>query len=259
MKSLIFLYKFPVGETLACNGFCRQVSSPACEDFELFSLQVNPPIKLASYAFFDNFIIFQRLMALEHTSLHNEKALLLRVAEGDEIAFRMLYDHYRKKIYALGLFLTKSEGPAQELVQDVFLKIWEKREQLREIHYFNAWLRTIARNTAINYLRARAMEKLGIDHLRMHESSSSFTENDVADREYALLLQAAVRQLPPQQQKVYMLHRQQGLCHEAIAEQLDISVLTSKKYMKLALRSIRIFLAGRMDAAVSLAVVACLS
>jgi len=196
---------------------------------------------------------------LEQNSLHNEKDLLLRVAEGDESAFRVLYDHYRKKIYALGLFLARSESQAQELVQDVFLKIWEKRRQLREIDHFNAWLRTIARNTAINYLRARAMEKLGLDRLPVHESSTCFTEDDVADREYSLLLQAAVRQLPPQQQKVYMLHRQQGLCHEAVAEQLDISVLTSKKYMKLALRSIRIFLEHRMDTAVLLAVIICFS
>jgi RNA polymerase sigma-70 factor (ECF subfamily) len=197
------------------------------------------------------------LITLKETSLHNEKNLLLRVSEGDEIAFRVLYDLYRRKIYALGLFLTRSETPAQELVQDVFLKIWEKREQLRDIDYFNAWLRTVARNTAINYLRARAMEKLGHDRLLMHEPNSCFTENDAADREYALLLQAALRQLPLQQQKVYILHRQQGLCHEAIAGQMGISVLTSRKYMKLALHSIRLFLKQRMDAVVLLALIAC--
>ncbi|MBX2921696.1 MAG: sigma-70 family RNA polymerase sigma factor [Chitinophagaceae bacterium] len=194
---------------------------------------------------------------MEQTLLHNEKDLLLRVAEGDEIAFRVLYDHYRKKIYALGLLLTRSESQAQELVQDTFMKIWEKREQLREINYFNAWLRTIARNTAVNYLHARAMEKLGLARLPMRESGSCFTEDDVADREYALVLQAAIRQLPLQQQKVYILHKQQGLRHEAIAEQLGISVLTSKKYMKLALRSIRMFLEHRMDTAVSFALIIC--
>ncbi|HRN56274.1 MAG TPA: sigma-70 family RNA polymerase sigma factor [Agriterribacter sp.] len=196
---------------------------------------------------------------MEQTCLNNEKELLLRVAEGDEVAFRALYNHYRKKIYTLGLLLSKSDIQAQELVQDVFLKIWEKREQLREIAYFNAWLRTIARNTAINYLRARAMEKLGLDRLLMRESNSCFTENEAADREYALLLQAAVKQLPPQQQKVYILHRQKGLRHEAIAQQLGISILTSKKYMKLALRSIRLFLERRMDTVVLLAIFVCFS
>lgn len=155
----------------------------------------------------------------------------------------------------MGLFLARSESQAQELVQDVFLKVWEKREQLVEVDYFNAWLRTIARNTAANYLRARAMEKLGITRLLAQQSSGCFTENDAADREYSLLLQAAIGQLPLQQQKVYILHRQQGLRHEDIAKHLDISVLTSRKYMKLALRSIRVFLERRMDAAVSVALI----
>lgn len=191
---------------------------------------------------------------MEPTYLHNEKDLLLKTAEGDEAAFKTLYTHYRKKIYALGLLITKSEVPAQELVQDVFLKVWEKRDQLREIDYFNAWLRTIARNTAINYLRIKAMEKLSLARFDIIDNNICFTENDAADREYTLLLQAAVKQLPLQQQKVYILHRQQGLNHEAIAKQLHISELTSRKYMKLALRSIRTFLERRMDAMTLLAI-----
>lgn len=190
---------------------------------------------------------------MEQITLYNEKDLLLRVAEGDEIAFKNLYNHYRKKIYAMGLFLTKSESMAQELVQDVFLKIWEKRQQLQQVDYFNSWLRTIARNTAINYMRAMAIERLNIHRIATPQSNNCFTENDAADREYALLLQTAVNQLPPQQQKVYMLHRQQGLSHEAVAQQLNISVFTSKKYMKLALRFIRKFLDCRMSTVVLLA------
>lgn len=192
--------------------------------------------------------------ALEPSYLHNENELLLRTAKGDEAAFRVLYNHYRKKIYVLGLFLTKSEISAQELVQDVFLKVWEKRELLKEVDYFNAWLRTVARNTAMNYLRVKAMEKLSLARFDIRENNICFTENDAADREYALLLQAAVKQLPLQQQKVYILHRQQGLSHQAVANELQISELTSKRYMKLALRSMRIFLERRMDALTLLAI-----
>lgn len=163
----------------------------------------------------------------------------------------MLYDQYRKKIYSLGIFLTKSDILAQEIVQDVFMKIWEKRSLLRDIHYFNAWLRTIARNVAINYFRALAAEKLGMARLSASSrENNQFTENDAADREYTQLLQTAINQLPPQQQKVYILHRQQGLPHEMIAKELDISLFTSKKYMKLALRSIRLFLENRMNATI---------
>lgn len=184
---------------------------------------------------------------MEKVFLYDEKDLLPRTADGDEAAFRMLYDRYRKRIYALGVFITQSESLAQELVQDVFLKVWEKRQQLRDIVYFNAWLRTVARNTAINYLRAQAVERLGLAHLPPDEVAVCNTENDVADREYARLLEAAVNLLPPQQKKVFILHRREGLPHEEVASHLHISVYTSKKYMKLALRSIRLFLGHRID------------
>ena len=191
--------------------------------------------------------------------IHNETDLLLRVSKGDEIAFRQLYDQYRKKIYTLGLYLTKSDSMAQEIVQDVFMKIWEKRIQLKEIDYFNAWLRTIARNTASNYLRDRAIEKLGLARLAAKVTGhDNVTENDVADKEYEQLMEAAIRQLPPQQQKVYILHRQQGLKHEQIAEQLGIGLFMSKKHMKLALRSIRKYLGDHFDTVVLLAIIFCL-
>ncbi|MEC5143264.1 RNA polymerase sigma factor [Chitinophaga sp. 180180018-2] len=185
---------------------------------------------------------------MENTSSYNERELLLRIADGDENAFRVLYDQYRKKIYSLGMFLTKSDILAQEMVQDVFMKIWEKRSQLQDIVYFNAWLRTIARNIALNYFRTLAMEKLGMTRLlACPQGDNRFTESDAADREYAQLMQAAINQLPPQQQKVYVLHRQQGLSHEIIARELGISLFTSKKYMKLALHSIRLFLENRIN------------
>lgn len=194
---------------------------------------------------------------METILLHNEKDLIQGLVRGDETAFRKIYDHYRKKVYALGLFITKSENQAQELVQDVFSKVWEKRDQLAEINYFNSWLRTVARNTAINYLRARAVEKLGLAHITMGGNRNCLTEDEVADREYSQLLETAIRSLPPQQQKVYILHRQQGLSHEIIAGQLQISVLTSRKYMKLALHSIRVFLEHRMEGVVGLAIYCC--
>jgi hypothetical protein len=64
------------------------------------------------------------------TSLHNEKALLERVAQGDESAFRIVFDHYRDAIYAFALKVTRHESIAEEIVQDVFMKIWISRTGL---------------------------------------------------------------------------------------------------------------------------------
>ena len=91
----------------------------------------------------------------------------MQVSEGDAIAFRQLFDHYRNKIYSLGMYLTRSETLSEEIVQDVFLKVWEKREELTGINYFNAWLRTVAKNTCSNYLRSLAMEKIALSRFAL--------------------------------------------------------------------------------------------
>lgn len=75
--------------------------------------------------------------------MYNERELLVLVADGDESAFRQLFDVYRQKIYALGLYLTHSDFLAEEIVQDVFLRVWVSREKLRGVMQFHAYLKVI--------------------------------------------------------------------------------------------------------------------
>ena len=72
----------------------------------------------------------------------------------------------------MGMYLTRSETLSEELVQDVFLKVWKNRDQLPALHYFNAWLRTIASNTCSNYLRSMAIERLALTQLVSEQSVS---------------------------------------------------------------------------------------
>ena len=173
-------------------------------------------------------------------NLDNENALVLRVSQGDELAFRTLFDHYRDRIYSLGMYLTKSESLAEELVQDVFLKVWKNREKLSTIQYFNAWLRTVAKNTCSNYLRTLAIEKLAMVHLGGRGSDSTESvENDMIVKEFEQIIHHAIQQLPTQQKKVYILSKQFSKKQDEIAKELNISIHTVKEYMKLANRSIR--------------------
>jgi RNA polymerase sigma-70 factor (family 1) len=186
--------------------------------------------------------------------LDREKELLGLVAKGDEPAFRQVYDHYRQRIYNLGMYLTRSEIMAEEMVQDVFMKTWENRLQLKKIDHFNAWLRTVAKNTASNYLRNLATERLALTRISARQGASNLvTEDTVTGREYDQILQESIRQLPAQQQKVYKLSRIEGMKQDEIAREMGISVYTVKEYMKLALRSIRKSLEDKIDVAIILA------
>lgn len=179
---------------------------------------------------------------------YEEVVLLRQIATGDEVAFRALYDQYRNKIYSLGMYLTRSPYLSEEIVQDVFMKVWEKREDLESIEYFNAWLRTVARNICLNHLRSIAIQHLGLEALAgRRDGAAPMTEYDVLNREYEKLLQEAIELLPPQRQRVYQLSRQLGMQQDEIARELGISVFTVKEHRKLALRSIKSYLEKRID------------
>ncbi|MCE7040131.1 RNA polymerase sigma factor [Dyadobacter sp. CY312] len=172
--------------------------------------------------------------------LHNEQDLLLRVSEGDEKAFTEIFYAYHQELGAYILKLTKSNRHAEEIVQDVFVKIWLRRENLNEINDFNSYLFIMARNHTYNVLRNEARihglhteldpEKL-TNH---HEDSASQPEME----QYYVLIEQAVALLPPQQQKAYLLSRKDGLKHEQIAENMQLSRETVKRHISLSLSSI---------------------
>lgn len=152
------------------------------------------------------------------------------------------------------MHLTRSEILSEEIVQEVFMKVWEKRDQLQGISYLNAWLRTVARNTCSNYLRNLAMEKLVMNRYALQNNSETpSAENDVIAKEYEQIIEAAISQLPPQQKKVYLLSRQGGKKQAEIANELNISIYTVKEYMKLAQRSIHQYLENNLDITILLA------
>jgi RNA polymerase sigma-70 factor (ECF subfamily) len=108
---------------------------------------------------------YQRSIAV---GVENEKDLLLEVAAGNESAFRKLFQVYWKKVYAVSLDFTKSEPLAEEIVQDVFLKIWLKREYLVSVLKFDDYLFTVARNHIYNTLRKKTAEQSFLKHLENH-------------------------------------------------------------------------------------------
>jgi len=184
-----------------------------------------------------------------------EKELLFKVAEGDEDSFRILFDKYRNKIYSLSMYLTHSEYISEEITQEVFMKIWVNRKQLEGVEYFNAYLRTIASHVASNYLKRLANEKIILQKISNEtEPSSETTDNTIIYNEYQAILEQAIQSLPPQQKKVYILSRHEGLKQDDIAKMMNLSPYTVKEYMKNALQTIRKFVGGRIELAIVVAI-----
>ena len=183
----------------------------------------------------------------------NESRLLERVANGDYKAFHQLYDHYRNQVFYFGLKFLKSETSAEDLLQEVFSKIWITRKKLVDLDNFSKYLNTITLNHIYNLLRRKAFEETFLhEQFFKVENNREEAFNCVDLHELEGLLGKAVNQLPPQQKKVFELSRMQGLKHGEIARQLNISGETVKKHIMEALRNVKSYLASHGQTEVSI-------
>ena len=182
--------------------------------------------------------------------------LINGVATGSEKAFRLLFQQYSHQIYSVALTMTKSIPLSEEVVQDVFLKIWLKRESLPGIENFNAYLFTIARNHIYNVLRSKATEPAFVEQLEQLCCSEGVMPDEVFHaKETEQLLEKAVSQLPKQQQNVYRLSRQEGYDYNKIAASLGISRSTVKNHMTAALHHVRRYLHAQHGELILLALI----
>lgn len=172
--------------------------------------------------------------------LPNEHELLGLIARGDEQAFRILFDHYRDKLYSYALRLTRNEELSEDIVLDAFLKIWINRTQLTNVDHFDSYLYSVIRNQALNTLKRMAHEagiikELSRTRTELHHS----TEETIIYNEGENLLQKAINRLPPQQKQVYILSRNAGLKYDEIASELKLSRNTVKAHLKKAMSTLR--------------------
>lgn len=167
---------------------------------------------------------------------HNERELLNKVAKGDQRAFTALFDAYYQRLGAYVYKVTESKEAAEEIVQEVFIKIWERREVLKEIESFKAYLFILSKNRTLDYLRAAAKKRMHqLSVLQEMKEESYVIDSASPVEEYNLIIEQAVAKLPPQQQRVYHLSRYEKLKYEEIAIHMGISKETVKKHMQLAL------------------------
>ncbi len=186
-------------------------------------------------------------------ALYQDHELLERVARGDERAFDLIYHAYSKKVYLFALKTLQSETLAEEVVQEVMLKVWKMGEELLKINSLEAYLRTVSRNISLNVLRRQEVESRADQLMAVNWTEShNDTEEQVLLNDTRKILNDAINLLPEQQREVYKLCRQQGLKYDEVAQQLNLAPSTVATHMKLALRFLRVYLQKNTDLAVLL-------
>jgi RNA polymerase sigma-70 factor (family 1) len=174
-----------------------------------------------------------------------EKLILDKIARGDQQAFGILYHFYKNKVYGYAIRILASEVLAQEIVQETFIKLWLKRENLQQVANFGAFLRTIVINDTLNALKKIALQQKNYDliHLSTTESDTA-TEASIQYNETRRILDSAIQKLPKQQQLIYKLCHIEGLKQKDVAKQLNISPLTVKSHLRDAIKTLREHLKG---------------
>ncbi len=171
----------------------------------------------------------------------------MKVSEGDESAFRELFNYWQPLFSNYIYSITKSKELSAEIVQDVFLKIWLKRETLSQVEHFKAYLFKISRNEALNALRKTMREiKVLEEWERLQRDNSSNIPDDNPLHQQLAIVDEAIEELSDRQKEIYKLHRHERLTYQQIAERLGIGRETVKTHLDNAVSSIKKKLNSRM-------------
>ncbi|WP_353126975.1 RNA polymerase sigma-70 factor [Parapedobacter pyrenivorans] len=184
-----------------------------------------------------------------------EKQLLERLGVQDAWAFDVLYDRFRPKVYTYALRISRSIEVAEDIVHEVFLRLWQSNEPER-IESVEAYLRVITRNLTLKWLRRTILERTISAAIKDDRTATDLsTEQWINLRDTQEVIDRAIELLPPQRRLIFHLCKNEGLKYKEVAERTNLSQLTVKTHMQLALRFLRDYMAKYHDLVVLLLVI----
>ena len=172
----------------------------------------------------------------------HESELVKRLQSGDQLAFESLYNSYSKEIYRKLLKMVKDLTLAEELTQDVFVKIWNKREVITVEKPFRHYLLTLANNIVNDFYRKVARERRLQDEI-IAASTELYnpTEDQIYYKESKELMDAAIDSLPTQQKLVFQLCKIEGKSYEEVSNLLGISTSTISNHIVKGTKTIKLY------------------
>ena len=196
-------------------------------------------------------------MPLELAYVNQEQNLLSQLKKGEQRAFEQIYQLYSERIYGRLIRLLKDEDMADSILQDVFLRIWERRAQIDPRQPFKAYLYKIAENLVYDYFRKVARDKKL--QVKLRAAAAEYydqIEENIFKKEYEALIGEAILKLPPQRQKIFQLCRIEGKSYEEAAGLLGISVSTVSNQLVKATKSVKEYVLSANGIALTILLIA---
>lgn len=182
---------------------------------------------------------------MDSNQINIEKELLSRIAQGDEEAFNRLFHAYVPRLHPLIMKVTRTEGVAKDIIQEVFLYLWMDRESLSEVEVPQNWIFKIAYNRSYSWLARQFSRNRKYSEFQQQNPAvgDNSLERTVALNETARLIHEATALLPEQSRKIFQLSRETGLKAAEVAEQLGISVQTVRNSLVRSVKFVKEYLA----------------
>lgn len=165
------------------------------------------------------------------------KQLISRISEGDSVAFGAFYDMFFQKVFQFSRYFIKSEQICQEIVSDVFFKLWQNRKKIPEIESIEAYLYTLTKNKSLDYLDSVSRKPSFAEDIPLGIlSTESNPEELLLNEELEKVINTAIDDLPERCKLIFILSREEGLKYSEISQILSISEKTINAQIVTALK-----------------------
>ena len=165
--------------------------------------------------------------------------IIEELTEGNQEAFHMVFKAAYPQVRAFSKGFTKNDADADDIAQQVFIKLWTKRAILANVRNFETYLYTITKNTVLNHMASQKAFMVDISDVRNLSTENTSPLEQIEASDLQLLIDMTVENMPPQRQAVYKLSRVEGLSNDQIAERLGLQKKTVENHLNLALGEIR--------------------
>jgi len=175
---------------------------------------------------------------------HDETGLLIGLSAGDQTAFKALYDKYHHALYRKTFQLVQSSSETEDIIQESFIALWEKRKEIDIARPLGPWLFTVTFNRAVNHLKKQLREKSKVAEATMQP----VVDNDflTVEKQWKLL-ETGISQLSPQKRRVFQLCKMEGRTYEETSQLMGISRYTVKEYLGEVMYTLREYISKHVS------------
>jgi RNA polymerase sigma-70 factor (ECF subfamily) len=173
----------------------------------------------------------------------NLERTLSELSKDKELSLEVLFNYYYPRLYEFSKSFLKLEQGIDDILQEVFIRIWQNRKKIKDPATFNSYIFTITRNLLLNELRSRFNHQNLKDEIRKLSTGEEYAGFDKTQyKELKNKLEQVIEELPDRQKEVFILSRTEGLSHKEIASKLQITTKTVEYHISLAIKSLKVHL-----------------